>query len=277
MKALALLLYTLREAILKGTLVFYFLVSTLVVVVLALAVKVSPENPNEIIAFGRVFNPFGLAASRAVEFLLVQIYNSASSAILLLGLFATAGLLPSLLEKGTAEIFLSKPIGRPTLFAARCAGAVGGVFLNILYFIVGAWTVIGVNTGVWHTGFLVSSLLTAYIFICFFSIPAFFGIVSQSTGLAVMLGFALQLFSGALEMRETVMFRLWDNVVYHRFLDVLYYLTPQLSAMSKNAATLIGTLPRQSASFDIMPFVYSAFSSSLFCAASIRIFMKKDY
>ncbi|MGH2568730.1 MAG: ABC transporter permease, partial [Bacteroidota bacterium] len=246
---------------------------------------VSPDDPASIMFFGATMPGQALKETGMADFLLLQLFNASSSAIMLLGLFGTVGLIPSLLEKGTVELFLSKPVSRTNLFLSRCAGAVSGIALNIIYFTLGIWLVFGLKVGVWHWGFLASSLLTTYIFTCFFALAAFFGVVGQSTGVAIILAFGFSMLASVLETRELLLYKIWDNLIYHRTLDTLYYIVPQLNAMSKSAATLIGKLPVSMTprtfstpdSFSILPFIYSTISAAGMYFLAVLYFKSRDY
>lgn len=277
-------LFTLKEAIRKGTLLLYFLIGTVIIAIFALGIKISPEDSNAISFFGQTIPARSSQGPSVVDFLLLQLYNGASGSILLLGLFGTAGLIPSLLEKGTVELFLSKPVSRHNIFLSRCAGALAGIMVNILYFFLGIWLIFGVKLGVWHWGFLASSILTSYIFGCYFAVVAWFGVTTQSTGVAIIVAFGVNVIASLLETREMLLYKIWSNDLYHRALDVLYYVFPQLSAMSKSTSTLIGTLPAMPGrlanapeAFTILPFLYSTLSAGAIYALAILHFKKKDY
>jgi len=281
---LGIFLFTMKEAVRKGTLIAYFVIGTIIIAIFALGIGLSPEDSSVITFFGAKMPARGIQDENVVDLLLLQLYSSASGGIMLLGLFGTAGLIPSFLEKGTAELFLSKPVSRMNVFIARFVGALAGITLNIVYFTIGMWLVFGIKLGVWHWGFLASSLLTSYIFACFFSVAVIAGIVTQSTGVAIILGFSFSILSGMLETREALLFKVWDNAIYHRTLDLLYYVTPQLDAMSKSAGTIIGKYPisrnllvKVPETFDILPFLYSTLSAGAFYVLAILYFKRKDY
>ncbi|MCI0706156.1 MAG: ABC transporter permease [Ignavibacteriae bacterium] len=283
--ALGVIRYTTLEAIRKGTLIAYFIIGTLIILVFLLGIRLSPEDGTSMEFFGNKVATREIMGLDLVNFWLLQLYGSASGAIMLFGLFGTAGMIPSFVEKGTAELFLSKPLSRASLFISRFTGAVGGISLNIVFFTIGMWLVFGIKLGVWNWGFLASAFFTSYIFACFFSVAVLSGIITQSTAVAIIMGFAFSLFSGILETRELVLYKAWDNAIFHRTLDVLYYITPQLDAMKNSAGTLIGTLEIPAArrlanipeSFTILPFVYSTLSATALYSLSIWYFKRKDY
>src|SRR5690606_20417626 len=69
---------------------------------------------------------------------------------ILLALFATGGLVASLLERGQVDLLLSKPVGRARILGGRLLG-VGAVMLALLVYLLGAvWLVMSLKTGVWN-------------------------------------------------------------------------------------------------------------------------------
>jgi hypothetical protein len=162
---------------------------------------------------------------------------------------------------------------------ARALGAVSGIALNLIYFFLGVWLIFGLKAGVWHWGFLSSVIYVVYAFVCFFSVVTIVGLITRSAGFSIMLAFVFSIVSWGLEVRENGLYRLWDNVVYHRILDALYYLTPQLNAMLENSTRVIGKLPYMpnAPDFTFMPFVYSFFSTCLLYFLSIWYFSRQDF
>jgi len=280
-KGLWLALFTIREAIIKGTLLFYFVFGNIVIALFAIAIGSSTQNGLQVLTFfGNQITP-PIADLNPVDFILFQLFQGSTQAVILLGLFATAGLIPSMLEKGTVELYLSKPLSRTEILLSRSLGACGGIGANVLYFSIGIWLVFGFKVGVWHGGFLLASLMVVVTYAFYFSFVALSAVISKGTGLTIMLSFAYQMYAGVMEAREMLLYRLWDNDMYHRLLDGLYYATPQTSAMLNNSAILIGQLPFKSAmtptEFTIMPFLYSFLSAALFYGGASWYFSRQDY
>jgi hypothetical protein len=283
MKSLAMIALTMREAVLRGTLVFYFVVGNIIIAVVAYAVGRSPDG-STIFLFGNPITLKNVVDLNPVELILMQLFRSSNLAIMFLGIFAVAGLIPSMLEKGTAELFLSKPLGRTSLLLSRYLGATSGIALNILYFGVAIWLVFGIKVGIWPWNFLLACILAAIAFTFYFSVVVITGLITRSQGFSIMLAFLFWFLSDGLESRQHGLYRLWDNVVYHRILDCLFYVTPQVSGMLENAGRVIGknplvqmVNPQAAASFDVMPFVYSLLSATLLFALAARYFARQDY
>jgi len=255
--------FTVEEAVRKGTLIFYFCVSTIILLLFALFAGKSPANPN-------------ISELDAIENNLIMLHSVSVSWIILLGIFGIAGLIPSMLEKGTIDLFLSKPLARVELLMARALGAVAGIALNLLYFFIGIWLILGLKAGVWHWAFLSSVIYVIYAFICFFSVVTLVGLITRSSSFSILLAFVFSFVSLVLEARERGLYLLWDNVVYQRVLDVFYYITPQLNAMLENSTRVVGRLP-YAPEFTIMPFVYSFFSTLLLYSLSAWYFSRQDY
>jgi ABC-type transport system involved in multi-copper enzyme maturation permease subunit len=271
--------FTVEEAMRKGTLIFYFTVGTIILFFLALGIS-HPQNDTDMITlFGSPLARLSQPGFNVVEFLLIQLHSISIFWIILLGMFGVAGLIPSMLEKGTIDLFLSKPLTRAELLMARALGAVSGIALNLIYFFLGVWLIFGLKAGIWHWAFLSSTIYVVYAFVCFFSIVTIVGLITRSSGFSIMLAFVFSLVSWGLEVRENGLYLLWDNVVYHRVLDALYYLTPQLNAMLENSTRVIGKLPYipNAPDFTFMPFIYSFFSTCLLYFLSILYFSRQDY
>ena len=66
-----------------------------------------------------------------------------------LAVFASAGLIPSVLEPGRIELLVSKPVSRTHILLGRYAGNVLVVSCNIIFLVLGIWTILGVKTHIW--------------------------------------------------------------------------------------------------------------------------------
>ncbi len=271
--------FTIGEVLRKGTLIFYFSVATCFLIFFALGISHSPDDPDIVTIFGSPFAHQSQPGLNVIEFILLQLHSSSVFWIILFGVFGVAGLIPGMLEKGTIDLFLSKPLARTELLMARALGAASGIAVNLIYFFVGIWLIFGLKAGVWHWGFLSSVIYVVYAFICFFSVVTIAGLITRSPGFSIMIAFSFALISWGLELRENGLYRLWDNVVYHRLLDAFYYLTPQLNAMLENSSRVIGKNPfiPSPAEFTFMPFLYSFFSTSLLYGLSVWYFSRQDY
>src|SRR4029453_11841731 len=79
-----------------------------------------------------------------------------------LALFATAHLVPRLQEKGTIDLYLSRPVGRVPLLLSRYAGGLLLAAANLLYLIGTIWLIVVWKTHVFHPRFLLSGLVILF-------------------------------------------------------------------------------------------------------------------
>jgi len=271
--------FTIGETIRRGTLIFYFVVATCILIFFTLGISHAPDDPAAVTVFGMQVQDPSQAGLNIVEFLLLQLHSSSVFWIILFGIFGVAGLIPGMLEKGTIDLFLSKPLTRAELLMARAIGATAGIAVNLIYFFVGIWLIFGLKAGVWHWGFLSSVIYVIYAFACLFSVVTIAGLLTRSAGFSILIAFSFQLISWGLELRERGLYLISDNVIYHRFLDTIYYITPQISAMLENSSRVIGNNPFSfnATEFTFMPFLYSLFSTSLLYGISYWYFSRQDY
>ncbi|MFZ1978547.1 MAG: ABC transporter permease subunit [Bacteroidota bacterium] len=271
--------FTILETVRKGTLIFYFAVATFILLLLTLGISRSPNDPELITMFGIPFGGKPIGDLGLVEFLLYSLHHLSVQFILLFGIFGVSGLIPDMLEKGTIDLFLSKPLTRMELLLSRSFGATAGIGLNLVYFFAGVWAVFGLKIGVWHWAFLSSLVYVFFAFACFYSVVTIVGLITRSTGFTVLISFCFLFISWGLEVREHGLYLLWNNTAYHRLLDALYYLTPQLNAMLENSSRVIikAAFFPGIANFTIMPYLYSLGSAVLLYALSVWYFSRRDF
>ena len=270
--------FTLFEGVRRGTLVFYFIAGSIIIAAFAVWLRTSPIDSSTIIFFGKEI-PNNIRGISSAGFLMLMLLRLSTFWIIILGTFGAVGLMTSFLEKGTVELYLSKPFERWELLNSRFFGATGGVVANLMYCVVGIWLVFGLRLGIWNFEFLVAGILVSYAFVCYFSLVSFIAVWTRNTVLTILFGLIFAFISKGLETRETGLYLLWDNSIYHRFLDAFYYITPQLDGMLTNAERLIGQLPFsiEAAGFSFTPYVYSLGSAILFCYLSAYYFSKRDF
>ena len=194
--------FTVEEAVRKGTLIFYFIIATIILILLTLGISHPVDEPDMVTLFGNPLARLSQQGLNVVEFLLIQLHSVSVFWIIFFGMFGVAGLIPSMLEKGTIDLFLSKPLTRAELLMARALGAVTGIALNLLYFFFGVWLIFGLKVGVWHWAFLSSVIYVIYAFVCFFSVVTLVGLITRSSGFSIMLAFVFSIVSWGLEVRE---------------------------------------------------------------------------
>lgn len=189
-----------------------------------------------------------------------------------LAVFASAGLIPSVLEPGRIGLLLSKPVGRITLLLGRYIGNVLLVTANIVYLIVSVWVIVGWKTGIWYPEFLLAIPFTVFVFAVLLSVVAFIGVAFESASVAVMAAVALMLISAILAQKDKVV-RLLDSEWSRDLWTGLYWIVPKVWELGRAMMDLIGSRQGEW----IVPVWTSAVFGLVALAAAIRIFCKRDY
>lgn len=190
-----------------------------------------------------------------------------------LAIFASSGLIPSVLEAGRISLLLSKPISRTTLLLGRILGNLCVVALNHAYLIGSVWLILGFKTHIWEPRFLLAIPVTLFIFAVLLSIVAFIGVTLESAALSVMVPVALMLISSILAQRDN-MIRLLDSAWSRNLWQVSYWVLPKVYDL--------GYAMKQSILYDRqVDWWPPVWTSALFAAAvlwsAVVVFRRRDF
>jgi ABC-type transport system involved in multi-copper enzyme maturation permease subunit len=144
----------------------------------------------------------------------------------LLAIFASSGLIPSVLEPGRIALLLSKPVSRPVLLLGRYLGNVIVVALNHIYLVAGIWIIIGLKTHMWEARFLLAIPTCLFMFAVLLCVVTFIGVATESAALAVMISAALMVVSAILAQRQIVV-RLLSSEWSRDLWRGLYWMVPK--------------------------------------------------
>jgi len=221
---------------------------------------------------------FGRSSNRATDLdrLVRGVYGAIATFLytfgMFLAVFASSGLIPSVLEPGRIEVLLSKPVSRTHILLGRYAGNVLVVSCNVVYLVLGVWTILGVKTGIWSPAFLISIATTSFIFAVLLSVVVLMGVLFESAALATMVTVALMLMSPILAQTSTMMRLLsseWSRGVW----QTLYYALPKVYDLGKMTLDAI-----QSRTFNgFMPIWTSALFGAVVLAGALAIFRRRDF
>ena len=189
-----------------------------------------------------------------------------------LAVFASAGLIPSVLEPGRIELLLSKPVSRMHILLGRYVGNVLVVSCNIIYLVLGVWLIFGYKTGIWSRSFLFSIVTTIFVFAVLLTVVVLVGVIFESPALATMVTVGLMIVSPILGQTSMMMKLLsseWSRQVWR----TLYYALPKVYDMGKMTLDVI-----RSGSLDsYMPVWSSAIFGAVMLSAALVVFAKRDF
>jgi ABC-type transport system involved in multi-copper enzyme maturation permease subunit len=104
----------------------------------------------------------------------------------LVGIVITAFFIPNMLRKGTIDMLLVKPVRRPALLIFKYLGGLSFMFLNAALAVVGVWLVLGLRSGIWAPGFLLTIFVMTFFFAILYSVSALFGVLTRSPIVSIL-------------------------------------------------------------------------------------------
>ena len=221
---------------------------------------------------------FGRTASRTadVDRLVRGVYGGIATFLyswgMFLAVFASAGLIPSVLEPGRIELLLSKPVSRTHILLGRFAGNVLVVSCNVTFLVLGIWTILGIKTGIWSPNFLISIATTIFAFAVLLSVVVLIGVLFESTALSTMVTVALMIMSPILAQTGT-MLKLLSSEWSRQIWRTLYYTLPKVYDLGKMTLDAI-----QSREFNgYMPIWTSGVFGVVVLALALWVFARRDF
>lgn len=190
-----------------------------------------------------------------------------------LAIFASSGLIPSVLEAGRISLLLSKPITRHMLLLGRYAGNLLVVAANHVYLVLSIWIIIGVKTHIWEPRFLWAIADSLFIFAVLLTVVVLIGVISESAALAVMVSVALMLISSILAQRQFVV-KLLSSEWSRQLWMAIYWIVPKVYDLA-NAMRQIIVFDRQADWWT--PVWTSAAFGAVTLWSAVRIFQKRDF
>jgi ABC-2 type transport system permease protein len=190
-----------------------------------------------------------------------------------LAVFASAGLIPSVLEAGRISLLLSKPLTRTTLLMGRYAGNLAVVALNHIYLICSIWIIIGLKTNLWEPRFLLAVPISLFIFAVLLCVVVLIGVISESAALSVMVAVALMLISTILAQRDYVV-KLLDSQWSRDLWLAFYWIVPKIYDFGVAMKDII--LYDRSADWFTPAWTSAAFGVVVLSGA-VAIFKRRDF
>ena len=277
MRLMAVIIDTIRESLAKKLFLGFTALSLLTILIFIFAIKIDVVEG----ALG-LATIFGQSAGKT-PFNLEKFVITAEAAIasllfaggIFISLFATASLFPSMQDKGTIDLLLSKPISRTGIIVAKFLGNLAIVAFNIFFLIFGVWLVLSLKTGIWNVGFLYSGLTITITYAVLLTILAFVGILAQSTGLSIMITF---LFAYAISpllffLQEPRIIRFFTHQSSRFLIRALYYIIPKTGELGNITRLLVEGKKVSS----WMPLWSSLLFGAILFGATIYLFYRKDY
>ena len=232
-----------REAAARWTLIAYFALSSLFILIFAMAVNL--DVVNGALAGAKLFGQTVNLPDRAIDIdRLVLGFESGFSGFLylvgtFLALFATAHLVPRLQEKGTIDLYLSRPVGRIPLLLSRYSGGMLLAAANLAYLIGSIWIIILWKTKVVHAQFLLGGVTILFTIAVLLAFAFLVGVVTSSTGVSLMSTYAVFFLAAILAAHNKIaaaMSSEWSA----KLVDALYWIFPKTAELGRATVASVG-------------------------------------
>ncbi len=261
---LTIILNTFREAIAKKIFVGYYIIYTIILLVVLFAVNL--DTVEGVMSLTDV--------KESVISLQVIMTSVSYLLILIFCIISSASFIPSMVDKGTIDLLLSKPLSRFKILMSKYLGAVIFIGISLLYFIGVIWLILSLKSGFWNFNFLFTILSLTFAFAVMYSIVVLIGLTTQSTVIAILINlFMLFVLCPILAARETIIFTFVTNDIVRFLFNFFYYIFPKPGEINDITIRLI--------TGESVPSWQPVITSFLFCAAvmsfSVYYFSKKDY
>ena len=272
-----------REAAARWTLLAYFVLSTLVIITFAFAINL--DVVDGALAGARLFGQdVNLGTSDVSIDKIVLGFESVFSAFLyivgvFLAVFATAHLVPRLQEKGTVDLYLSRPIGRVPLLLSRYVAGLTLVASNLLYLILTIWGIVIWKTGVYNPRFLLGGVIIFFAISVLLAFAFLIGVVTSSTAVSIMSTYGIFFFSTVLSAHDKIEAAIsseWRAQLVH----TLYWIFPKTAQLGQAVVAIVfgGTAPeRLQQNLTPSVFISTALFGLVCLAAASWLFHRKEF
>ena len=272
-----------REAAARWTLIAYFTLSSLFILIFAAAVNL--DIVDGALAGVKLFGQTVDVGGNPVEIdKIVLGFESGFSGFLylvgtFLALFATAHLVPRLQEKGTIDLYLSRPVGRVKLLLSRYTGGLLLAAANLAYLIGTMWLIIVWKTHVLHPRFLLAGAVILFAIAVLMAFAFLVGVITSSTGVSLMGTYAIFFFAAIMVAHDKFSAAVSTETAA-RIIDGLYWILPKTAELGQATVALVAGAEAPERLTNINHLAVFG-STALFGAAALSLaswlFSRKDF
>jgi ABC-2 type transport system permease protein len=237
-----------REAAARWTLVAYFFLSTLFIIIFASAINL--DIVDGALAGAKLFGK-EVEMGRddlSIEKLVLGFESGFAGFLYLLctfmAIFATAHLVPRMQDKGTIDLYLSRPVSRVQLLLSRYIAGLILAGSNVLYLMGSIWLIVSWKTHVLHPRFLMGGAIIMLVIAVMLAFAFLIGVVTSSTAVSIMVTYGVSIFSAMLVAHDKIaaaVSKEWQAWL----IDGLYWVFPKTAELMQAVVAFVGA--------DVMP------------------------
>jgi len=265
---------TFQESFRNKMFLFFFLVATLIVVSIGFALNMDVVNGvmHGVTFFGSELRVPAFSVKQWVESFQSGLAMVIGTFGMFLALMATSTLFAQILQKGSIDLLLCRPIPRWRLVTARFAGGAAIMAFNAAYLFLGVWMVLGLKSGIWNQGFPLSTIFAIFSFVVLFSVVMVVSVTSESGPAGLLVAATILMFSPLLAAHERIT-PAFSSELYRRIFRTLYWIMPKSAETIGAMRRLIVEQP-----LDINYVVGTSLVFALVCyVVTVVYFTRKDY
>jgi len=269
---------TFREALAKKIFIGYYIFYAIVVLLMIFAVN--QDAVSGMMSFADV--------KQAINSIQAGFITISFPLILFFSLISASSFIPSMVEKGTIDLLISKPISRFNILMAKYIGGILFVGASMVFLIGSIFLILSLKSGYWNINFLISIFSLAFAFSVMYSISVLIGLTTQSSIIAILVNFFLIfVLCPILSAREQLIFSFVKSEPIQFIFNFFYYIIPKPGEIKDVTVALISgqEIPLWKGVANELgmmgPSWMSVITSFIFCAAvmsyCVYYFSRKDY
>ena len=272
-----------REAAARWTLIAYFFLSTLFIIIFASAVNL--DIVNGALAGAKLFGKDVQMGGNTISIeKLVLGFESGFSVFLyfictFLAIFATAHLVPRMQEKGTIDLYLSRPVSRVRLLMSRYVAGLILAGSNVVYLIGTIWLIIAWKTHVFHPRFLLGGSIMFLMIAILLAFAFLIGVVTSSTAVSIMTTYGIFFFGLMLAAHDRIaaaVSKEWQAAL----INGLYWIFPKSGELGQAVVAFVGGDEMPARVLSVLtpaPFLTSAAFGVVCLILASWLFTKKEF
>ena len=272
-----------REAAARWTLLAYFALSSLFILLFAVAVNL--DVVDGALAGAKIFGQDVHMGGQTVDLdKLVLGFESGFAGFLyvvgtFLAIFATAHLVPRLMEKGTVDLYLSRPVGRVPLLLSRYLGGVLLSASNLVYLLGSMWLLVVWKTHLVHPRFFLAAGIILFGIAALLAFAFLVGTLTSSTAVSIMATFAVFFLSIVLHNLHGHL-AIFSSEWTARLVDGLYWAFPKTVEIGRAVVGLVngehGPI-RDPGALSLAPFLSTGLFGVVSLSLACFLFRRKDF
>jgi ABC-type transport system involved in multi-copper enzyme maturation permease subunit len=270
-----------REAAARWTLVAYFLLSTIFILIFASAINL--DIVDGALAGAKLFGKqVEVSGTMSIE-KLVMGFESGFSGILyvlctFLAIFATAHLVPRMQEKGTIDLYLSRPVSRAQLILSRYVAGLILAGSNVLYLIGSIWMIVAWKTHVFHPRFFLAGAVILFLIATLLAFAFMIGVVTSSTAVSIMATYGVFFFGVMLAGHariEAALSKEWQAAG----IKFLYWIMPKTAELAAAVVAYVAgpQLHNEMLKITAAPFISTAIFGLVCLVLASWLFQRKEF